>query len=170
MLALVAPTASAYARQVQAVDGDWVGHISFRGTTAWTDQRARGGFEFTSAGGEVEGTFQWAGGNTQIGGVVRGPDTMPLFVLTSGVSNGVNIPVADGGGEILFTVATCERLEGTGVNIGVERMGADAWIRRCGRRHRRRLSFPSGRAGNAPWAFAPAAFTFGHFASFTSMT
>lgn len=121
----MAPAASAQTPEMRAVEGNWVGHISFRGTTNRTDQTFRGGFEFMSAGGEVEGTFQWGGGITQIGGVVEGPDTMPRFGLTSVVSNGVNIPDVSGGGEILFTAATCERLEGTGVNIGVERMGAD---------------------------------------------
>jgi len=40
------------------------------------------------------------------------------------VSNGVDIPDVSGGGEIRFTAATCERLEGIGVNIDVELIGA----------------------------------------------
>jgi hypothetical protein len=124
LLALAVPAASAQTPELRAAEGDWVGYISFRGTTAQTDQTPRGGFEFTSAGAEVEGTFHWGAGVTQIGGVVSGPDTMPRFDLTTVVSNGVDIPDVTGGGEILFTAASCERLEGTGVNIDVEMMGA----------------------------------------------
>lgn len=124
LLGLVGSAVSAQPSGLRAEEGDWVGAISFRGTTARIDQTFRGGFAFTSAGGELDGTFQWAGGITQIGGVVSGPDTMPRFDLTSVVSNNVVIPDVSGGGEILFTAASCERLEGTGVNIDVERMGA----------------------------------------------
>ncbi|MDR9451166.1 MAG: hypothetical protein RI637_08115, partial [Acidimicrobiia bacterium] len=97
LLALVVPAASAQTPELRAAEGEWVGFISFRGTTAQTDQSFRGGFEFASAGGEVEGTFQWGGGVTQIGGVVSGPDTIPRFDLTSVMSNGVDIPDVTGG-------------------------------------------------------------------------
>ncbi|NLD75153.1 MAG: hypothetical protein GX643_00655 [Acidimicrobiales bacterium] len=40
------------------------------------------------------------------------------------MSNGVNIPDVSGSGDVLLTAASCERLEGTGVNIQVEMMGA----------------------------------------------
>lgn len=123
LLGLAAPAGSAQTSAPAASEGQWVGLISFRGTTAQTDQVFRGGFSFTSAGGEVEGTFQWGGGVTQIGGVVSGPATMPRFDLTSVVSNRVDIPDVSGGGEVLLTASTCERLEGTGVNIDVEMMG-----------------------------------------------
>lgn len=49
-------------------------------------------------------------------GVVGGPSTMPQFALTGGVSRGVTLTDVSGGGEIEFTAATCERLEGKGVN------------------------------------------------------
>lgn len=123
LVALIVPTASAQTSELRAVEGDWNGSISFVGATAQTVQPFRGGFEFTSAGGQVEGTFNWGGGVTQIEGVVAGPDTMPRFNLTSVVSNGVAISDVAGGGEIMLTAATCERLEGTGVNIDVETMG-----------------------------------------------
>ncbi len=122
-LASVVPAASAQTQEPMAAEGEWVGSIGFRGTTAQTDQSFRGGFSLTSAGGEVEGTFTWAGGVTSIGGVVSGPDTMPRFDLTTVVSNGVDIPDVTGGGEISLTAATCERLEGIGVNVDVEMMG-----------------------------------------------
>jgi hypothetical protein len=112
------PAASAQTPALRAEEGDWSGHVSFvSGNIAF-----RGGFRFTSIGGEVEGTFGWSGGGAVIGGVVSGPDTMPRFDLTSLVSNGVDIPDVTGGGEILFTAGTCERLEGTGVNIDVQQM------------------------------------------------
>ena len=123
LLALVAPGASAQTPEATAAEGDWVGFISFRGSTGQTDQSFRGGFEFSSRAGAVAGTFQWGGGTTQIGGVVSGPDTMPRFDLTSVVSNGQSISDVSGGGEVMFTAASCERLEGTGVNIDVELMG-----------------------------------------------
>lgn len=124
VMTMLAPAASAQNDGMRAAEGEWVGFISFRGATARTDLPFRGGFEFTSAGGEVDGTFQWGSGAIQIGGLISGPDTMPSFDLTSVVSNGVDIPDVAGGGEILLTDATCERLEGTGVNIDVEMMGS----------------------------------------------
>ena len=122
LLTLTVP-ASAQTSELRAAEGEWVGFISFRGVTAQSDLRFRGNFEFASTGGEVEGTFQWGAGVTQIGGVVSGSDTRPRFDLTSVVSNGVDIPDVSGGGGILLTAATCERLEGTGVDIDVEMMG-----------------------------------------------
>ncbi|HEC11624.1 MAG TPA: hypothetical protein ENI86_18965 [Acidimicrobiales bacterium] len=86
-------------------------------------QSARGSFEFTSVAGEVDGTFQWSSGEVTIGGVVGGSDAAPRFDLTSVVFQGTSIPDVSGGGEIRFTAATCERLEGEAVNIDVERMG-----------------------------------------------
>lgn len=121
----VAP-ASAQTRGLRAVDGDWSGFVSFVGGGI----PFQGAFEFASAGGEVAGSFGWSGGTIVVGGVVSGPDTMPRFDLTSVVRGGVDVPDVSGGGEIEFTAATCERLEGTGVNIDVAQMvdvGSIVW-------------------------------------------
>lgn len=127
LVAVVEPGASAQTTGLRAAEGEWVGYISFRGAFLTTDQTFRGGFEFVSEGGELEGVFQWGGGVTQVGGVVSGPDTMPRFDLTSVVSNGVNIPDVTGGGEIMLTAATCERLEGTGDWAGVADISEIVW-------------------------------------------
>ena len=76
-----------------------------------------GGFEFVSGSGTVDGSFGWAGGGAQIGGVVSGPDTMPVFTLTDVVSRGIVVDDVSGGGEIELRHSSCERLEGVGVNI-----------------------------------------------------
>ncbi len=123
LLAMLAPAAAAQTSELRAGEGEWVGFISFRGEAGRVDQMFRGGFEFNSAGGALDGDFQWGGGVVQIGGVVNGPDTMPRFDLTSVVSNGEAVPDVSGGGEIQLTAASCERLEGTGVNIDVAIMG-----------------------------------------------
>ncbi len=115
-------TASAQTPELRATEGEWTGFVAFVGAQTLS---FRGSFGFTSAAGEVDGTFQWSSGDIAIGGVVSGPDARPRFDLTSVVSGGTSIPDVSGGGEILFTVATCERLEGTGVNIDVERVGIE---------------------------------------------
>lgn len=112
------PAASAQTPVLRAAQGDWVGHVGFVGGGI----PFRGSFQFTSSGGEVEGTFGWSSSTVVVGGVVSGPDTMPRFDLTSVISGGVDVPDVSGGGEIMFTAATCERLEGTGVNIDVAQM------------------------------------------------
>lgn len=118
VLVTLVPPASAQTPTLRAADGDWSGHVSFvSGGIPF-----RGSFAFTSAGGEVEGSFGWSGGSVVVGGAVSGPDTMPRFDLTSVVSNGIDVPDVSGGGEIMFTAGTCERLEGTGVNIDVQQM------------------------------------------------
>lgn len=125
-LVTVVPAASAQTDPFRAEEGDWSGFVAFTGG----GMPFRGSFAFNSAGGEVDGTFQWAGPSVQIGGVVSGPDTMPRFDLTSVVSGGIDVPDVSGGGEIMFTAATCERLEGTGVNIDVAQMveiGSIVW-------------------------------------------
>ncbi len=117
---------SAPASDFRAEPGDWSGFVSFLGGGL----AFRGTFSFASADGEVDGTFGWSGPGVVIGGVVSGPDDMPRFDLTSVVSGGVDIADVSGGGEIEFTVATCERLEGTGVNIDVAQMvdiGSIVW-------------------------------------------
>jgi hypothetical protein len=118
LVGVIAPSASAQTSALRAGDGDWVGHVGFVGG----EIPFRGSFAFTSSGGEVEGTFDWSGASVVTSGVVSGPDTMPRFDLTKVVSAGVDIADVSGGGEIQFTAATCERLEGTGVNIDVARM------------------------------------------------
>lgn len=118
--------ASAQTNGLRALEGDWSGFVSFVGGGI----PFQGTFAFTSAGGEVDGSFGWSGASVVTGGVVSGPDTMPRFDLTSVVSGGVGIPDVSGGGEIKFTAATCERLEGTGVNIDVAQMvdiGSIVW-------------------------------------------
>lgn len=116
-VALVASTTGAAAQsdELRAVEGEWVGAISFIGVglTGNTYETA-GDFAFVSAGGSLEGTFQWSTVGTQIAGAVTGPDTRPRFELTSVISNGTPIPDVRGGGEVELLVATCERLEGTG--------------------------------------------------------
>lgn len=106
---------SAQTTELRAAEGDWSGFVSFVGNNI----PFRGSFEFVSAGGELEGTFQWASSTASAAGVVSGPDTRPRFELTSIVSSGVDVPDVTGGGEIEFTAATCERLEGNGVFIDV---------------------------------------------------
>jgi len=118
VLVTLVPAASAQTPALRAAEGDWSGHVSFVSGGI----QFRGSFAFTSAGGEVEGSFGWSGGGAVVGGVVSGPDTMPRFDLTSVVSNGIDVPDVTGGGDILFTAGTCERLEGTGVNIDVQQM------------------------------------------------
>lgn len=110
--------ASVQVAGTRAEEGDWSGFVSFVGAGI----PFRGSFAFTSAGGEVDGRFAWSGGGVRIAGIVSGPDTMPRFDLTEVVSGGVDVPDVSGGGEIEFTAATCERLEGTGVNIDVAQM------------------------------------------------
>lgn len=118
LLAALVPAASAQTGELRAGEGEWAGHVSFvSGGIPF-----RGSFQFTSVAGEVEGSFGWAGEGVSVGGVVTGPDTMPRFDLTSVVSNGIDVPDVSGGGEIMFTAGTCERLEGTGVNIDVAQM------------------------------------------------
>ncbi len=120
-----AVAATAQTPELRAAEGEWTGFSAFEGTSPQGRAPSfRGSFQFASAAGEVDGTFQWSSGETAIGGVVSGPDTRPRFDLTSVVSGGTSISDVSGGGEILFTAATCERLEGTGVDIDVERMGA----------------------------------------------
>lgn len=126
MAAVAGVPASAQTAELRAVEGDWSGFVGFVGGGI----PFQGGFSFTSAGGEVDGSFGWSGGSTVVGGVVGGPDTKPRFELTSVTSGGVAVPDVSGGGEIEFTAATCERLEGTGVNIDVAQMvdvGSIVW-------------------------------------------
>lgn len=128
LLVLVAapvPTAAQTGNR-RALEGEWSGFVSFVGGGI----PFRGTFAFTSAAGEVEGSFGWSGGSTVVSGVVSGPDTMPRFDLTSVLSGGTAIPDVSGGGEIDFTAATCERIEGTGINIDVAQMidtGSIVW-------------------------------------------
>lgn len=107
--------ASAQTTELRAVEGNWSGFVSFISNNI----PFRGSFEFVSAAGELEGSFQWASSTVSAAGVVSGPDTRPRFDLTSIVSSGIDVPDVTGGGEIEFTAATCERLEGTGVFIDV---------------------------------------------------
>lgn len=109
------PTASGQTSPMRAADGQWTGYVSFVGNGI----SFRGSFEFESAGGQLDGSFGWAGADVTVGGVVSGPDTRPRFDITSIVSSGIDVPDASGGGEIEFTAATCERLEGDGVFIDV---------------------------------------------------
>lgn len=113
VLGLAVPPATSQPPTLRAEPGEWVGFVSFRGA----DLPFAGRFSFTSAGGTLDGEFSWSGANTVLSGIVTGPDTMPQFVMTSVVSAGVNIPDVSGGGEVQFTAATCERIEGVGVNI-----------------------------------------------------
>ena len=99
--------------ELRAAEGTWLGRVSFVGNGI----PFRGAFQFQSAAGQVDGDFEWAGGGAVLGGVVTGPDTMPQFILNYGTSRGIDIPDVTGGGEIQFLRATCERLEGIGVNI-----------------------------------------------------
>ena len=113
VLALGVGPASSQPDSLRAEEGNWVGRVSFVGNGI----PFSGSFEFVSAGGTVDGEFGWAGGGAALGGTISGPDTMPVFTLTNGTSNGIVLPDVTGGGEIEFLRATCERLEGTGVNI-----------------------------------------------------
>ncbi len=123
-------TASGQDGELRAAEGDWVGQVSFVNNGI----AFAGGFEFASAGGSVEGSFGWAGGGAQISGVVSGPDTMPVFTLTDVISLGEVIDDVTGGGEIELSHASCERLEGRGVNIqaGIEPSEQVWWAMRLG--------------------------------------
>ncbi len=116
LMAAVLPASAQTGRR--AAPGEWVGFVSF--STDVGD--FRGGFEFESAGGELEGSFQWSGDQQVISGVVSGPDTMPRFDLTSVVLGGAAIPDVSGGGEVELIHAGCERIEGRGVNVDVARL------------------------------------------------
>jgi hypothetical protein len=118
LVGTIAPAASAQTPSLRADEGEWSGHVSFVGGGI----PFRGSFQFTSAGGVVEGSFGWSSDTVSVGGVVSGPDTMPRFDLTSVLTGGIDVPDVSGGGEIMFTAGTCERLEGTGVNIDVAQM------------------------------------------------
>lgn len=117
-MALV-PASAVADSHLHAAEGDWVGHISFVGFQLDGDPvPASGSFEFTSAAGTVDGAFQWANDRGMLfSGVVTGPDTLPEFAMNRVVVSGNAIPDASGGGKIQLTSATCERLEGTGVDI-----------------------------------------------------
>lgn len=117
MMVGIVPVATAQPAGISAGEGDWIGFVSFIGAgPAGPAHSFQGSFGFTSAGGELDGTFGWASSGVSMAGVVTGPSTMPQFILTSGTTNGSPIPDVTGGGEIQFTASTCERLEGIGVN------------------------------------------------------
>lgn len=111
------PSATAQPAGIAAGEGDWVGFVSFTGAgptgPAWD---FRGSFTFSSNAGELDGAFGWSASDVSMEGIVTGPATMPRFSLTGGTSRGVVLTDVSGGGEIQFTAATCERLEGVGVN------------------------------------------------------
>lgn len=112
LAATIAP-ANGQPAELRATEGTWIGQVSF----VSAGLAFRGSFQFVSAGGTVDGGFEWAGGGAVLGGTVTGPDTMPQFILTYGTSGGITIPDVTGGGEVQFLRASCERLEGIGVNI-----------------------------------------------------
>ncbi|KAA3637220.1 MAG: hypothetical protein DWP92_08240 [Armatimonadetes bacterium] len=117
VLAAVMPVATAQPSEISAGEGDWVGFVSFTGSSInGVPYSFRGSFGFSSVGGELDGVFGWSGGDVAMEGVVSGPASMPRFELTGGVSRGVTLTDVSGGGEIQFTTSTCERLEGIGVN------------------------------------------------------
>lgn len=116
-LASILPPAVAQPSGLEAGEGDWVGYVSFNaGSASGAGYFFRGGFEFSSQDGELDGTFGWSGNDVTMQGVVTGPSSMPRFSITGGVSQGVTLTDVSGGGEIVFTASTCERLEGMGVN------------------------------------------------------
>lgn len=117
VLAASTPAATAQTTELRASEGEWSGHISFISDGI----PFRGGFQFTSAGGQLDGTFTWSGGGAVASGIVTGPDTRPAFQINRIVSQGIEVPDATGGGEIAFTTVTCERLEGTGIDVGAAR-------------------------------------------------
>lgn len=113
VLGLGLPSAGSQPGELRASEGNWLGRVGF----VSSGLVFRGAFQFQSAAGEVAGAFEWSSAGTVLGGTIAGPDTMPQFILTYGTSGGIEIPDVTGGGEIQFLRASCERLEGTGVNI-----------------------------------------------------